>query len=81
MRQRLNCASCGAPIIWARTPRRRIPLDPEPHPTGNLAVRKSPLGVLHARVLGRDEEVEAGEVRFITHFATCPNRHEHRRPR
>jgi hypothetical protein len=34
-----NCRSCEAPIVWAKTANnRRMPLDPEPVPDGNVWV-------------------------------------------
>ena len=74
------CRSCGAPIKWARTPKgRRIPLDPDPVPDGNIVLRG---GVAHVDgpAAGGFFDDGAGE-RYVSHFATCPNARSHRRPR
>lgn len=67
-----SCRSCGAPIEWARTPKgKRIPLDVEPRPDGNLAFVAGEL----VNAAGLPPEVE----RRVSHFATCPNAAQHRR--
>jgi hypothetical protein len=50
-----------------------MPLDPEPSEEGNVVI----LGEL-ARVLAAGE---TGEPRFLSHFATCPNAAQHRKPK
>lgn len=52
---------------------KRMPLDPDPHPDGNVAVVDSP-GRRIAIVLTKDELVEARELGrdlFMPHHATC----------
>lgn len=69
-----SCSSCGAPIEWAVTEHgKRIPLDLEPTPTGNLVVVD---GI--ARTLKPTGE---GWTLRVSHFATCPNAGVHRRRR
>lgn len=64
---------CGAPVIWATTPRgKNIPLDPEPVAGGNLELRA---GI--AMVVTADPEVR----RYRSHFASCPKAGELRAPR
>lgn len=69
------CKSCGAPIRWARSVNDKpILLDAEPHEQGNLELSG---GV--ARYVTPD--LNAIETRYRSHFATCPNADEHRKPR
>jgi hypothetical protein len=72
---------CGAPIRWVLTVTRTpMPIDPLPHPDGNL-VPVVLNGEKRARVLRQDElEAYQGD-RWRSHFATCPNARTHRRPR
>jgi len=68
-----RCRSCGALILWARTEAgRRIPLDAYPHPVGNLV-----LDVRAGRV--RVADLRTDDVRYLSHFATCPHASEHRK--
>lgn len=79
-----NCSSCGAVVIWVELRRsgKKMPLNPTPSAKdGNVRMLDS--GSL-ADVLGYYELTSArahGELLFTSHFATCPKRHEHRRPR
>lgn len=75
-----TCSSCSAKILWVTTERgRAMPVDRAPGVEGNLELesRPYPLGPL-ARVVGRKDD---GVRRYTSHFATCPNRDEHRRAR
>ncbi len=75
-----RCKSCQAPISWATaTGGSLIPLDAEPHPTGNFAVHRNERGDLIARPLKAGEQPEAHEKAGISHFATCPSSASHRR--
>lgn len=68
------CRSCNATIRWERTAAGKpIPLDPEPRPDGNLCIRDD------GRVVS-DHGFPASAPRYVTHFATCPNANQHRRP-
>jgi len=70
-----NCKSCGARISWAKTDAgKNIPLDEVPNPRGNLVRTDLKGGV---RVAKEDDPPEL--VRWISHFATCPNAASHRR--
>ena len=63
-----HCRSCDAPIIWALTERgRRIPLDAVPT-TGAILVPGTP------------PTAKFGPV-YVSHFATCPNADQHRKPK
>lgn len=78
-----RCRSCNAEIRWAKTAAgKRMPLDLEPSPTGNVQ-----LGLVGgeeiAIVVGPADAVAAqasGEQLYLSHFATCPNAAQHRRP-
>lgn len=65
-----TCKGCGQPIRWARTTKgRRIPLDPEPTPNGNLAFDQTEEeGASFVRVV----PVGARPRLYTSHFATCP---------
>ena len=75
------CRSCDAEVLWARTPQdKAIPIDPEPVEGGNI--------VLHDPVPGRPRTCHfvgrgtpSDGPRYVSHFTTCPNAAQHRRPR
>lgn len=78
------CSTCKAPIVWAYTRNgKRIPLDAEATEDGLRAVI-SPYGNL---VATEDQIMGIGvvEVRtpgtFVSHFATCAQAGQHRRPK
>lgn len=69
-----KCRSCDAPIIWALTPSgRKVPLDAEPSPEGNLRVYdiNNPT-VAYLRPTDREAAKAGGQPLYISHFATCP---------
>jgi len=69
-----TCRTCGATIVWSRTENNKnIPLNPEPVEGGNIILECN--GAL-ARVVKPD-----GARRYISHYATCPQAAQHRRPR
>lgn len=75
-----RCQSCQAEILWARTPSgRRIPLDAEPNPDGNVILTGYED---EARTLTK-AELPAYRARgwriWMPHHATCPNADEWRR--
>lgn len=71
-----TCRSCFANIVWAKTLKgHNIPLDPRPTPQGNLVFEADDVTVRPARTH------DLGGVRFVSHFATCPNAGHHRRGR
>jgi hypothetical protein len=68
-----RCRSCKQPIRWAFTEKkRRIPFDPDPHPTGNLIVEA---GVARVAPAG------SAPTMYLSHFATCPQAAAHRKAR
>lgn len=76
------CEGCRRPIVWARTLAgtngrggKLMPLDPLEDAAGNVAVSNPHRGVLYARVLHKDEDVDRPvDFRAMPHFATCPTR-------
>jgi hypothetical protein len=69
------CKSCGAPIRWAKTEAgKRIPLDPEPRPNGNLLVQD---GIAYVHEPG--DATDFDQQYYVSHFATCPNADSHRK--
>ena len=70
------CRSCGAPIVWAKTSRGlSMPLDAAPVVDGNVAIRD---GVAVVVDPGGLFDERPGEVRYVAHFATCPQAAQHR---
>ena len=68
------CNSCNAAIEWHKTPAgKNIPLDPEPHAQGNLTFDNA-LRVVYAHPGSKPKM-------YRSHFATCPNANQHRKPR
>lgn len=81
-----NCRSCNASILWVETeatakkPGRNMPIDADENghalevPDANLVlVGTSGNGKPIARYVGK------GRGKFVSHFATCPDRAEHRK--
>lgn len=67
---------CRRPIRWAHTPNgKRIPLDPDPHPDGNVELDERGIAIVHAQ-----RPLDAGEL-YMPHHATCAAADEWRRPR
>lgn len=64
------CRWCPSPIVWAVTRnRKRIPLDPEPNPSGNVEVTlgRPPFANVHAGPPGMFDKWVA----YMPHHATC----------
>lgn len=77
-----KCSSCGAEVFWAQLPSgKSMPVDSEPTPDGTVLLFHTPEGSIRAQVLKRGEEAPAGRPRRTSHFSTCPNAQQHRRPR
>lgn len=76
----MECRSCGAPVTWTLTVKgKRIPLNPEPVPDGNIV----PViidGERRARVVTEANPAPDGVQRFKSHYATCPQADEWRKP-
>lgn len=72
-----KCKSCGARIDWATTPNGKlIPLDAIVVADGNIRAER-PYGDTNLRAT----VVPQGEGDRVSHFVTCPNAREHRKPK
>lgn len=70
-----TCRSCGAPIVWVITEAgKRMPIDREPHPDGNVIPSVDLDGKVRARVVTAPFDGNA----WRSHFVTCPNANQHR---
>jgi hypothetical protein len=79
-----TCRSCGAAIRWAVAVNgKRMPVDDQPMPDGNLILSDPTPGAYAPTVA----YVDPGALllddppRFVSHFATCPNADQHRKDR
>lgn len=73
-----ECSGCSAPMRWVLTVGgRRMPLNPEPHPAGNVVLRDTKHG-LRAEVL-TGSQLPAQETAYRAHFVTCPRSSDYRR--
>lgn len=64
------CKSCGAAIEWHKTTAgKNIPIDPEPHPEGNVAFER---GLAVVTKPGSKPKM------YRAHWSTCPNADQHR---
>jgi len=79
-----TCKSCNAPIVWAITPKgKRAPIDAEPSDKGNIRIQTDAAAPI-AHYLSEIELAAArasGERLHLSHFVTCPQAAQHRRPR
>lgn len=78
------CRSCGAAVLWVKLVPRgsTAPLDAEPSTAGNIRMLGERNAV--AKVLSKAEIAVArgeGEQLYTSHFATCPNSKQHRKPK
>lgn len=73
-----KCRSCGAEMMWARAENsgKRIPLDAEPTPTGNVILCGYGEDVV-CRYLKKDEPHDGN--RYTSHFASCPQAQQWRK--
>lgn len=70
-----KCRSCGAAIIWVKTPKgSSMPLDALPNPRGNIVLDGD-------GCTGPAKPLEQAETRtrYMSHFATCPFAGSHRK--
>ncbi len=71
-----KCRTCEAPILWASTVNgKQMPLDEEPSPSGTFCYSG---GKTWVETL---EDRAALRPTYTSHFATCPDRDLHRKPR
>lgn len=69
MSERGSCRSCGASILWVETSTgKRMPLDFDPE---RRFVIEAGAEQMRARLRNT----------YVSHFATCPNADQHRKPR
>lgn len=67
-----RCRSCNAPVIWTVTVKdKRMPVDAEPSPDGNVELTSRTVGPPLATVHPQPP-LDAGQLR-LSHFATCPH--------
>jgi hypothetical protein len=67
-----RCYACLAPLRWELSEGdRRIPLDPDPHPDGNVIIVPGKRGGVRARVLGGGQ-LPAQQEAYRPHWVTCP---------
>jgi hypothetical protein len=77
-----RCRSCGAAIRWAVTVNgKRMPVDDEPVPDGNLMLSDPTPGAYAptAAHVDPDALLLDDPPRFVSHFSTCPNADQHRK--
>lgn len=75
------CKSCGAAVVWVRTASGKLmPIDGEPHVDGNLELVGAGLtGVVY--LSANQRAMPPTGPRYLSHFVTCPNAANHRKPR
>ena len=83
MRANGRCKSCQAQIRWAKTVTgKSMPIDPLAADNGNIWVVQFSDGNPIVEVAATPDAVPAAEaLRYTSHFATCPNAADHRKPR
>ena len=75
------CKSCGAPVVWTVTHNgKAMPVDADPVENGNIVLRRDGETVV-AEYPGREHPslFEAPRPRYVSHFATCPERDQWRK--
>lgn len=70
-----KCKSCHAPIIWAKSDGKWMPLNYDPDEGGNVFLFLDG----KCKVGRQDDATPQFATRHFSHFATCPNADEHRR--
>lgn len=75
------CKSCRAPIRFALVGLSRMPIDADPIPLGNIAIKCTAYGLSGEILTGLFLEAARrdGDDLHISHFATCPNADRHRK--
>lgn len=75
----LTCKTCLGAVVWAKTiTGKRMPIDAAPVKHGNIALEETDTGLV-AHVLSPKALANAAE-RYVSHFATCREAAQHRRP-
>jgi hypothetical protein len=71
-----SCRSCNAPVLWVATATgKQMPIDAIPVPDGNIILDTDRI----AHVLPDAAQPPPDVLRYVSHFATCPNATQHRR--
>ena len=79
-RSRSLRGGCGRPMLWAVTAKgKRMPLDPDPDPYGNVLIRPAVGGAI-AEVMDASALMTRRGERYTPHIATCPAADEFRAP-
>lgn len=78
-----NCKSCNAAIIWVRTAKTFMPLDPDqirvqPDRQGTVWAIKENGEMIRGNKVSQSDEGGYVLAR-VSHFATCPFANQHRR--
>ncbi len=75
-----TCRSCGAAVVWVTAAKsgKSLPLDAQSTPTGNLVMCTDGAS---GRVRAADMLDGPAIPRFTSHFATCPDAKEWRKPK
>jgi hypothetical protein len=83
-----GCRSCGAPVFMAVTTNgKRMPVDTLPKPEGRFTIRRDEMGNFVATYIDRhtlgmlEQHPDGKPDAYVSHFATCPNADQHRKPR
>lgn len=78
-----KCRSCGAPVIWALTVKGNATcFDAQPNTEGTFVLRRGKrTATIYTKYVKTDDEEYAGEPRYTSHFASCPNADQHRKDR
>lgn len=78
-----KCRSCQADILWvvmAKTGKKN-PLDFEPSDKGNVFINERGKGIALTATGKAEIELRFGKVDLrLSHFATCPNAKQHKKP-
>ncbi len=72
-----KCKSCGATMLWTKTPSgRNMPLDPDPVPDGNVILIDGVAFPFHPDHKNPEHN---SQPRYKSHFATCAFASQHRK--
>lgn len=78
-----ECKSCKASILWVVMAKsgKANPLDAEPCEKGNIHVYEDGQAlVLNKDVIAKMRERFPETPLYLSHFSTCPNSRQHRKP-
>jgi hypothetical protein len=77
-----RCRTCGARVLWIITEqlRKKMPLNADPDPAGRFVLAAGAEGEPPTAIYVGEQEAREGEPRYVSHFATCPDRKDWRKP-